>query len=459
MTYEEFIAGKRQDLPPAGLDLHVELHASLFPFQADIVQWALRRGRAAIFADTGLGKTRMQLEWARHVAAHADAPVLIFAPLAVAQQTAREGAALGLEVNLCREGQDVRDGVNVTNYERLDRFNVGACAGVVLDESSILKSFMGKTKRALVQACADVPFRLACTATPAPNDHLELGNHAEFLGVLSSHEMIARWFIVDTSTFGTYRLKGHAVEAFWDWVASWAVAAQRPSDLGYSDEGYVLPDLRLHPHVVGVDLIEDREGRLFRQPEMSATALHKEKRRTLPARVAKVAELVHGEPNEQWVVWCETDYEADALKEAIPSAVEVRGSHTAERKEQVAIDFVDGKVRTLISKPTIFGWGLNWQHVARVAFVGASYSYEAFYQAVRRSWRFGQRRPVDVHVAMAQTELAVWDTLAAKRDGHDEMRSQMSAAMRRARARDSHTKRYAPEVPMVVPVWLRPEAA
>ncbi len=455
--YEAFLSDKRPALEAHGFRVDA-LASHLFPFQHDIVEWALERGRAAIFAECGLGKTAMQLEWARHVAERG--PVLILAPLAVAQQTVREGKRFGVDVVYARDTDAAGDApIAITNYERLDRFDLRKYSGVVLDESSILKSFMGATKRALVDACREVPFRLACTATPAPNDHLELGNHAEFLGVMQSHEMIARWFINDTSTFGTYRLKGHAVEAFWDWVASWAMCVGAPSDLGHDDADFALPELRLVPHRLEVDLLEDRGATLFRIPELSATAVHKEKRRTIAARAARLAELVGAEPNEQWLVWCETDYEADALRAAMPDAVEVRGSHTLERKEAAALGFVDGNVRVLISKPSIFGFGLNFQQCARAAFVGATFSYETFYQAIRRCWRFGQKRPVDVHVTMASTEASVWSILSAKRDGHDEMRAQMSAAMRRARARDAHLRRYVPAAPMRIPRWLRSEAA
>jgi superfamily II DNA or RNA helicase len=453
--YEAYVGSKLTTPVPTGFAEDPELADFLFPFQREIVRAALRRGRCAIFADTGLGKTAMQLEWARVVSELAG-PVLILAPLAVAQQTMREGAAFGIEVRYARDQGEAGDArIVITNYERLHRFTWSRWAGVVLDESSILKSYMGKTKRTIIEAFAATPFKLACTATPAPNDHLELGNHAEFLGVMTSHEMIARWFIADQSAFGTYRLKGHAIRPFWDWVSSWAVCCTKPSDLGdYSDEGYDLPELRLVPHVLDVDLLEERGELLFRLPELTATSIHKEKRRTVEARAQCIAERIAAEPDESWIVWCDTDYEADALAMAIPGCTEVRGSHPAEAKEQAALDFVDGKISVLVSKPSIFGWGLNWQHVARMAFVGATYSYEAFYQAVRRSWRFGQTRPVHVHVALAQTELGIWATLSAKRDGHDEMREQMRAAMRRRAARESPVAVYDPTQPMELPEWL-----
>jgi hypothetical protein len=461
VSYEDFLRCKAVSAPEVGFDVAPdEIGEHLFPFQRDIVRWAAKRGRAAIFADCGLGKTAMQLEWARLVVEHTGGRVLILAPLAVSSQTVREGARFGTAVVYATDQEAAGDApIVVTNYERLKRFDVSSFAGVVLDESSILKSFMGAVKRALVEACAPLRFRLACTATPAPNDHLELGNHAEFLGVMSSHEMIARWFINDTSTFGTYRLKGHAIEDYWDWVASWAQCIGAPSDIGHSDEGFVLPELRQIPHIIEVDLLADRGDSLFRVPDMSATAVHKEKRRTAAERAARVAEIVAAEPEESWIVWCDTDYEACELAARIPGATEIRGSHPLKRKEAAALDFVDGRLRVLISKPKIFGWGLNFQVSARVAFVGATFSYESYYQAIRRSWRFGQRRPVDVHVVMASTESSVWGVLTAKRDGHDEMRRQMSAAAQRAAAKDHVADRYRPQIPMRIPEWLRSEVA
>lgn len=458
-AYERFLAGKHLAVPSHPVPRSVPIGEHLFPFQRQVVEWALARGRAAIFADCGLGKTAMQLEWARHIALTGER-VLIVAPLAVAQQTVREGERFGVEVRYALDENDALGApIAITNYERFDRFDIDLYAGVVLDESSILKSFMGATKRALIERCADVPYRLACTATPAPNDHLELGNHADFLGVLGSHEMIARWFINDTSTFGTYRLKGHAVVPFWDWVASWAVCIGSPSDLGFSDEGYTLPELTTTPHVVDIDVTEDRGNALMRMPDMSATGIHREKRRSIGARAAKVADLVAAEPEEQWLIWCETNYEADALTAAIPGAVEVRGSGSLYAKESAALDFIEGRIRVLITKSSIFGLGLNFQHCARTAFVGATFSYEDFYQSTRRLWRFGQTRPVHAHVALARTELPVWSILSAKRDGHDEMRVQMSAAMRRAQARAASAGRYHATRAMEIPSWLRSEVA
>lgn len=456
MKYADFIASKRVVASEAGFE-PAPLLAPLFPFQAHNVRWALRRGRAALFLDTGLGKTRQYLEWARQVAEHTGLPVLILAPLAVAHQTVREGNLIGIQVSYVREQADVgRQRIVVTNYERLDRFAPDAFGGVVLDESGILKSYSGATKRAIVAAFERTPFKLACTATPAPNDHLELGNHAEFLGVMSSHQMIARWFINDASTFGTYRLKGHAVESFWDWVSSWAAMASLPSDLGdFDDAGYVLPPLNTHLHTVDADLADRGDAlTLFRMPEMNATSIHAEKRRTAEARAEKAAELVRRERKEHWIVWCETDYEADAITAALPEAVEVRGSDSAERKEERLIAFSDGEIRILVSKPKLAGFGLNWQHVARTVFVGATFSFESYYQAIRRNWRFGQKRPVDTHVVMASTERPVWDVMARKATEFESMKREMFLAARRAR-RTHHDRvdDYIPTVEASLPRW------
>ena len=424
MTYEEFLRTKAVDAPRTGFDAG-QIHESAKPFQADIIRWALKRGRAAIFADTGLGKTFMQLEWARHVAERAG-PVLILAPLAVAAQTVREAAKFGIDGV---EHVSERSGspIQVTNYEKLHKFSPADYAGVVLDESSILKSYMGKTKRAIIEAFAGHRFKLACTATPAPNDHLELGNHAEFLEVMASNEMISRWFLNDTMKAGGYRLKKHAAKDFWRWVASWAVSVTMPSDLGYSDDGYILPKLRTESHTVAVDITSDTDGRLIRVPDMSSTAIHRELKRTTTDRAAKVAEIVAA-PG-QWLVWCYSDYEANALLKAIPEARDIRGSQTEAAREATLNDFTDGRLRVFISKPQLSGFGMNWQHCNQVAFVGLSYSFESYYQAIRRVWRFGQQRAVVCHIVQAETEGALIATIESKEREFRSMRKEMTAAM------------------------------
>jgi superfamily II DNA or RNA helicase len=453
--YEQFIDSKRVVIPECGFE-PLPIAAPLFPFQRANVEWAVRRGRCALFLDTGLGKTIQQLEVARQIAAHTGGYVLILAPLAVAHQTAREGARFGYQVTYAREQSEVSGPIVITNYERLKNFDTTKPTGVVLDESGILKSFSGSTKQALVEAFAQTPYRLCCSATPAPNDHLELGNHAEFLGVMSSHQMIARWFINDTSTFGTYRLKGHAIESFWDWVSSWAAMASLPSDIGnYANDGYILPQMRTIMHEVDVDVTDRGDAlTLIRMPELNATSVHKEQRRTADVRARAVADLVNAEPSEPWIIWCYTDYEADALKAAIPSAVDVRGSDSAEKKEAALIAFTDGKIQILISKPKLAGFGLNWQHVARVAFVGATFSFESFYQAIRRTWRFGQTREVGVHVVMGSTERAVWDVLQRKTTEFESMKREMLKAARRSRQTEAASGDYQPRVTMKLPTWL-----
>jgi hypothetical protein len=453
-NYQTFLQGKRQFAHTVGIEVALDaLHPTLFPFQRTLVQWALRKGRAALFADCGLGKSFMQLEWANQVHLHTGRDVLILAPLAVSSQTISEGVKLGITVHACREQSDVRPGLSIANYEILDHFDASHFGGVVLDESSILKSFMGQTKRALVESFADTPYRLCCSATPAPNDNMEIGNHSEFLGVMPSTEMMMRWFINDTMKSGHYRLKGHAVKDFWAWVTSWAVSIRRPSDLGFSDEGYVLPELHLHHHYVETDVTKDaEEGQLFRAPMMSATNLHKEMRITAPDRAQAVASLVN-ESCESWTVWCHTNYEADALVALIPDAVEVRGGEKAEVKERKLMAFTNGEARVIITKPSIAGYGLNWQHCRNAAFVGLSYSYEDFYQAVRRLYRFGQKQPVDVHVIAADTEGTLVTTLERKMRAHMQMTHAMNTSALTTTP-DLHLSTYNPKLPMILPTWL-----
>jgi len=429
MEYSEFLKTKSIIEKPTGKDVPLsEISPVLYDFQRDIVRWALRRGRAAIFAGTGLGKTLIQLEWARHVVANEDNPLLIVAPLAVAAQTQREANKLDLEVTICRKQRDVKPGVNITNYEMLRHFNPDVFCGVVLDESSILKSYMGKTKRQLISMFRGLRWKLACTATPAPNDHMELGNHAEFLEVMFSNEMLARWFINDASEAGNYRLKGHAESDFWRWVASWAVALTMPSDIGYNDDGFVLPPLHLHQHIVESEL-PPPDGMLFRFENYSATDIHAEMRLTANDRAARVAELVAEHTNDHWLVWCNTNYEADALKRTLPDAEEIRGSESISEKERKLMAFSNGEIRLLITKPSIAGHGLNWQHCSHVAFVGLSYSFEQYYQAIRRTYRYGQKRPVNCHIVCAQSETGILSVIERKEQEFKRMHSAMVEAM------------------------------
>lgn len=425
MTYSDFLATKELTDPQTGLDVIPPLNPMLFPFQRDIVTWALRRGRAAVFADCGMGKTPMQLEWARIVAAHTGRPVLILTPLAVAQQTIREAEKFGIPATYASHGHEVTGQVVVTNYERLSLFTPGDFGGVVLDESSILKSFDGKTSSALIAAFQQTPFRLACTATPAPNDYMELGTHAEFLSVMQRPEMLATFFTHDGGETQKWRLRGHGNTAFWRWLCSWAVMIRKPSDLGYSDDGFVLPPLTLHQRTVES---APTDGYLFAIEAQTLSERLAARRASVEDRAAECAALVNAQPGH-WVVWCHLNAEADALLARIPDAVEVRGSDDPATKESMLVAFSEGRHRVLITKPSIAGWGMNWQHCHQMAFVGLNDSWEEYYQAVRRCWRFGQDYPVNVYMIAAQTEGAVVANIRRKDADAAAMAAEMVAHM------------------------------
>jgi hypothetical protein len=441
VSYDEFLSRKRVVEHDRGFRVKdAALNKHLYPFQRHITKWALKRGAAAIFADCGLGKSLMELDWAQHVSWHTGKPSLILTPLAVAPQFVEEGQKFGIPVTLCRKQKDVKHGVNVTNYDMLDHFDPAQFGGVVLDESSILKCFTGATKQALCEAFARTPYRLCGTATPSPNDLLELGNHADFLGIMPSSEMLMRWFINDTMEAGGYRLKKHAAKDYWRWVCSWAVAINAPSDLGYSDEGFILPDLQIIPSIVEVDIEEDAGEALFRHAKLSATNMHTEMRRTCNARAKRVAEIMQTDPG-QWVIWCNTNYEQDALESAVgPDFVSIRGSETGDSKTDKAARWKRGEARTLISKPSIFGWGQNWQHCHNSAFVGLSYSFELFYQAVRRLWRYGQTRPVNAYMVHADTEGDVFMAVQEKQSQHVAMKDAMIEAVREFQDEEQGTR-------------------
>lgn len=634
--YHDLIVSKRVAFQGLGLDVIPDLNPAMFPHQRHSVEFALRRGRAALFLDTGLGKSLCALDWGRIVVQHTEKPVLMLAPLAVAQQHAREGERFGIDVQVVRSEDEIGSKrVYVTNYDRLDKFDPDRFGGVILDESSIIKSFNGKMTKRLIEAFAQTPFRLACTATPAPNDHTELGTHAEFLGAMRREEMLPIWFINDTMDTGTWRIKGHARESFWSWVASWARCVSKPSDLGFDDAGYDLPALDIVHHEVKADRMSDPGAekndqlRLFRIPDTSATSIHHEKRLTIGARAKLAAQIILGDscpgslntqsvvapsiiltplkksggkanqgkgkktapicgnttdqtpknshdlqssklpstlvaasdmpptlltetlvkPSPEpvapksaetggfdlssgstaldtmlclprkvagapsaatssgaseakssqsitatqaaqsgassastaitasansgtilsaseeplnisksldwWVVWCDTDYEQDELEKYIGQhAISIRGSMSAAEKERLHEAWIRGDRKIIISKPSIFGYGLNWQHCNNVLFAGISFSYEAFYQAVRRCWRFGQTRPVQIHVVCADTERAIWAVVERKAGDHDAMKREMVAAMRRSMNAETSRKLYSPEQKATLPAWI-----
>lgn len=430
-SYAAFLDAKRICAQEVGFDS--EIMPSLFPFQRDICRWALRRGRAAIFADCGLGKTPMQLEWARRVSDRMGSPVMIFAPLAVSHQTKLEGDKFGIPVTVCRGQSQVRSGVNITNYEMLEHFTPESFAGVVLDESSILKSMDGKTRTRLIDFSAPIHFRLACTATPAPNDHMELGNHAEFLSIMNVPEMLATFFTHDGGETSKWRLKGHAADKFWAWVATWAVMLRRPSDLGYDDEGFALPELRMHQITVKSGSTGDA---LFPMEAQTLLERRGARRDSLDDRVKACANLVATEPDQSWLIWCDLNSESTALSAAIPGAVEVKGADDSAYKERSLLGFTHGGI--LVSKPSIAGWGLNYQHCARMVFVGLSDSYEQLYQAIRRCWRFGQIRPVEVYLITAETEGAVVRNIKRKETEAAKMAEGMLEHMKKINTEEIH---------------------
>lgn len=412
-TYADFLTRKQHLAGTHGRSVGVlDVNPVLHPWQAEIVAWAVRKGRAAIWADTGLGKTFMQVEWARLSAFFTDdggGRALIVAPLAVCQQTIREADKLGIYARYLRQ-DDGAPGLIVTNYEMADRFDPLTLDAVVLDEASILKQSDGKTRTKLIRHFAPTRARLACTATPAPNEPEELTNQAEFLGIMPRVEMLAAYFVHDDSG---WRLKGHARHPMYRWMTSWAVALRRPSDIGYPDDGYDLPPLDIRAEIVHVD-IPAPEGQLFAADLGGIGGRAAARKQTLAARVDRAAELVAAEPDESWVLWCGLNAEADALARAVPDAVNVEGSWAPEDKVKAFLDFADGRITHLITKPSMAAYGLNWQHCARVAFVGLGDSWEQYYQAVRRCWRYGQTRPVRAHIVLSALEGQIASNVARK---------------------------------------------
>ena len=451
MSYSDFLASKAIRAKERGLSDVPQLAGHLFPFQRSCVDFALRAGSAGNFLSTGLGKTACELEWSAHAAEASNGKALILAPLSVGWQIAKEAERWGYDARVIREQSEAKSGINICNYDRLDKLEPSTFGAIALDESSILKSFGGKTSRALIEAFSQHRFRLSATATPAPNDHMELGQQSDFLGVMPSSEMLMRWFINDTATASQeWRLKKHAVNDFWDWCASWSRMAEMPSDLGGDDAGFGLPPMKIIRHRAEASPIKGSD--LFGMVDMSATSMHDVKRKTAGNRAQAVADLVTG--SEPWVIWCDTDYEADAIKALMPDAAEVRGAHTAEQKENTLRAFADGSIRTIITKPSICGFGLNWQHCARTAFVGRTFSYEAWYQAVRRFWRFGQKREVEVHLIVAEGEEAIARVIDRKADDHVTMKTAMRAAMLRANEKSVTRKTsYAPSHQARAPQW------
>ena len=407
MEYETFLNNKNIILENSGFKVDKEeLNPMMFDFQKDIVKWALAKGRAAIFADTGHGKTVMQLEWASKIHQLTGGKVLILAPLAVTEQTQREGSKFGINVTVCSSQDDVKDGINITNYEKLDKFISKEFIAIVLDESSILKSFTGKVRNQLIDRFRNTPYKLACTATPSPNDYMELGNHSEFLGVMTRAEMLSMYFIHDGGQTSKWRLKGHAKDVFWQWVSSWAVVICNPKDLGYDVKGFTLPKLNIYEIIA--DGIEPTDEVL------TLTERRNARKESLEDRCKAAAKLVN-ESNEQWLIWCDLNSEQDRLEKLLSDkCVSIRGTTKPDKKIEYERMWRNKEVPVLITKPLCFGFGMNWQHCTDMIFVGLSDSYELYYQAVRRCWRFGQTREVNVYLVIGGREGCVKQNIERK---------------------------------------------
>lgn len=408
--YQDFLQTKRTIAHSVGIDIPLDaIHQRLFPFQKVLVQWALRKGRAALFADTGLGKSFMQVEWARLTRQRS----LILAPLSVARQTVHEAEKLGVEVHYTRSGADFIDGINITNYEMLEHFDPADFGAIVLDESSILKSLDSKIKTKVIETFRDVPCKLCCTATPAPNDIAEIANHAEFLGVASRAEILATFFThdSDTGSGSGWRLKGHAHEAFYRWMASWSMSVKKPSDIGFDNTGYILPALHVEPVIVATDYTPD--GSLFFGGLQGIQGRTKARKGTVAERVQKAVELVQSN-NEQWILWCGRNDESTPLARVIPDSIEICGSDTPDAKIAAIEAFQRGQKRILITKPKIAGFGINLQNCHHMAFIGLSDSFEAYYQCVRRCYRFGQHHPVHAYIILSEIEQEIYTNVMRK---------------------------------------------
>lgn len=423
MNYEEFIKSKEFSHIDAGFDASdMEFPEKIKDFQRDIVLWACRRGRGAIFADTGLGKTLMQLTWAHLVQEYTDKPIILLAPLCVAQQTVREGEKFGIDAVYIRDPKFTNSRIHVTNYEMLKHFDPSKYGGIVLDESSILKGMDGKLRKSITEFAKKIPYRLSCTATPSPNDFMELGTQSEFLGVMSQVEMLATFFIHDGSDTSKWRLKGHGRRRFWEWLATWSIVVRNPADLGYISDGYDLPPLNLYEHIVETNPTDD----LFVSIAQGLQERNQARRESVNERCRKAAEIM-----KEWdccIAWCNLNDESELISE-LSDSCEITGSMKPEIKEEKILGFTDGNIKKITTKPKIAGFGLNWQHCNNMVFVGLSDSFESFYQAIRRCWRFGQDKPVNVHIVISDREGAVLDNIKRKQYQHEQMSKEMAKIM------------------------------
>ena len=428
MEYHDFITSKQFTKT---IDRYLgfpEFPDAMFGFQEDCCHWALKRGRAALFMDTGLGKTITQLSWSKNISEYTNRPVLIVAPLCVAQQTVREGDKFGIHAEYIRSDEGILNipNIYITNYEMLKHFNPESFAGIVLDESSILKGMNGSIRKMITEFASSIDFRLSCTATPSPNDYMELGTQAEFLGIMSQVEMLAMFFIHDGSDTSKWRLKGHGKGKFWEWLSTWSIVLRHPSDLGYEADGYDLPPVNYIEHIVETAATDD----LFVSVAQGLSDRNKARRETVNDRVNKAIEIANSY-DEPVIIWCHLNDESKMLANGINDCIEVTGSDAPEKKEQNLLDFTDGKIVKLTSKPKIAGFGMNWQHCSKIVFVGLSDSWESYYQAIRRCWRFGQENEVTVHIVSSDREGAVLDNIRRKEMQNKEMGEQMARLMKK----------------------------
>lgn len=450
MDYKSFLEKKTIVSKDTGFTVNrKDLNNNLFEYQKDIVIWALKKGKSAIFADCGLGKSLMQLEWAEKVHEETNGSILILAPLAVTEQTYREGIKFGINSKVVECQEDVINGINITNYEKLDKFDTSVFNGIVLDESSILKSFTGKVRNQIIDNFKNTPYKLACTATPAPNDYMELGNHSEFLGVMTRSEMLAMYFVHDGGNTSKWRLKGHATDVFWQWMSSWAVVITNPRDLDYEVEGYDLPKLNIHEIIVDGDkpIVET----------LTLTQRRQARKESLEERCKAAADLVNNS-DENWLVWCNLNDESKLLHELINDSVEVKGSDKAKHKTDSSISFANGDIKCLVSKPLIFGMGLNFQSCHNMIFVGLSDSYEQYYQAVRRCWRFGQEHEVNVYIVISAKEGCVKENIERKQEDANTMQQEMlkhtkEITKENIKATCRISTPYNNNLKMILPVW------
>ena len=417
--YNEFLKTKEYQYQNTGFDVNLDdLNDNLFDFQKQIVKWALKKGRCALFLDTGLGKTICQLEFANQVCKHENGKALILAPLAVSKQTKQEGQKFGIDVNICRTQQDVRDGINITNYEMMQHFNPNEFVCVILDESSILKASLGKMANDIIDIFRFTKYKLACTATPSPNDYTEFGNHCEFLNVMSRVEMLATFFINDAKE-NQWRMKRHAEDKFWEWLARWAMVVKNPSDIGYADDRYNLPNLNMQ-HIIVKS--EAKQGQLLPSIAKDLSERREARKESMQDRVNVVKDLI--KDMDSCLVWVDYNDESDLVKKTC-NMVEVKGSDTDQHKEDSMLGFANGNIKFLVSKPSICGFGMNFQKCHNMIFCGISDSYEKFYQAVRRCYRFGQTNEVNVYVIISQREVSVLNNIKRKQAQHERMSQEM----------------------------------